>query len=341
MVTEVTRFGSESVESGIEKSHASQFPVGNQTDTPGFQCRTCFGGCQDGQFFLPLLTQARANRSQILVHVAGMTNKLPGSFWHVVGNVSKQVGIEMARSHDAERAVGGLQSGLGDRSAETPRQASQGLYLRIALPQPALGTREVGGNHFERITNRTDAASPRGAQNPLQSRRKNVRVFVCVNVGNGEAVRLQSTNLRGRFGLHLVGVDPAGHRPNGEPRDSIAKGVPTCRNNQAWKPGRIDQRLAIEQNNMAANTPLGIGLCESDRLFESHRIRHERGGGYDSMLVSLDDGSIHTRGEPEIVRIDDQATHGKSVAARTELPSPYCLTPIFGPAYTRTSTHHV
>ena len=75
---------------------------------------------------------------------------------------------------------------------------------------------------------------------------------------------------------------------------------------------------------MASYAELGLANLEivhaTDRIVEGSRGRHERGGSEDSVLTTPHDGPIDARGHPEIVGIDDESTHGFSVASKKTGP---------------------
>ena len=69
---------------------------------------------------------------------------------------------------------------------------------------------------------------------------------------------------------------------------------------------------------MAADAPLIVERGEARGLIESKPIRHKRCRCDNAALVRLIDGAIDTMSESEIVGIDDETSHAKSLAGVQE-----------------------
>jgi hypothetical protein len=72
---------------------------------------------------------------------------------------------------------------------------------------------------------------------------------------------------------------------------------------------RAEQRRAIYQNQMAAHRKLWARLRDLDGVVEGQGVGHQSGGGHDAGAVRLHDSAIHSGGEAEVIRIDDQTPH--------------------------------
>ena len=158
---------------------------------------------------------------------------------------------------------------------------------------------------------RTPQVRRRAQQRP-QNLREQVRVFVGVDVRNGDSRRLNFANLCGGFGGNFVGIDAAGDGARREGEHAIAK---VCR--QLVREGsclRAKNRLAVDQHHMAADAQLRDGLCQSSRFCEGRTVGHQRRRSHDAARVSLDDGPVHARSEAKIICIDDQTPHAASLA---------------------------
>src|SRR5882762_4019612 len=129
-----------------------------------------------------------------------------------------------------------------------------------------------------------------------------------------DAVRLKSTNLRGRLRFNLIRVEPSRESSHCESGKTIPKVLWTSPGNQAGEPAGINQRFPIHEHDMAADAPAGTSFGEFHSLVKGESIRHERSGGDDSTLVRLGDGTIDAVSKTEIVGIDDESAHAKSLA---------------------------
>src|SRR5712692_10575757 len=63
-------------------------------------------------------------------------------------------------------------------------------------------------------------------------------------------------------------------------------------------------------------------LCELDRFSKSLRVSHQRSGGHYPVPVRLQNATIHAGSKSEIVGIDDQASHGASLAGKSGMTRP-------------------
>lgn len=77
-----------------------------------------------------------------------------------------------------------------------------------------------------------------------------MRVLVCVHVRDGDACRLNPSNLRRRFSKDLGIGEAPGNRSRRKPFQAIAE---STRFGQRRDSSRIENRLAIDQDHMASN----------------------------------------------------------------------------------------
>ena len=141
-------------------------------------------------------------------------------------------------------------------------------------------------------------------------------VSKCVELN---ATGLQAFDLRRRFGLDFVGIKLV---PKGRDHKvvqgvakavcSVVTGLQKTGNFIGW-----EQRLSIHEDEMAADTERLItygGAVQLGRFDGGARVGHDGCGSDDAVLVSLKNGAIHACGKSKIIRIDDEPSHGSSVA---------------------------
>jgi hypothetical protein len=76
------------------------------------------------------------------------------------------------------------------------------------------------------------------------------------------------------------------------------------------------KRLAIHQNDVAANAELRRMLRVLYRLCKGAPSSHQCRGGHNAALVRLQDGAIDPGGKAKVVGVDDQAAHAASLTAK-------------------------
>jgi hypothetical protein len=62
---------------------------------------------------------------------------------------------------------------------------------------------------------------------------------------------------------------------------------------------------------MAADVECGILTSEPYGVVERGTGRHQSGSGQDAVAMSFNDSLVHVACESEIVRIDDEKSHGR------------------------------
>ena len=65
---------------------------------------------------------------------------------------------------------------------------------------------------------------------------------------------------------------------------------------------------------MASDAQAGRAPGQCGRFGEGCSVGHQRGRGHNATRVRLDDGTVHARSESEVIRIDDEAAQGESLA---------------------------
>ena len=79
------------------------------------------------------------------------------------------------------------------------------------------------------------------------------------------------------------------------------------------------KRFPIDEDDMAADTKSRKPLRELLSLIKCGAVCHQCGGSNDSLRVGLDDGTVYAGSESEVVRVDDEASQGGSVAGMRDL----------------------
>ena len=94
-----------------------------------------------------------------------------------------------------------------------------------------------------------------------------------------------------------------------EPGHAVAKRLTIRRRQQTADARGGDERVAIEQHDMASHAPLRIGFGEPDGFVERQRVRHQRGRRNNSTLMSLDDRPVDARSQAKVVSIHNESAH--------------------------------
>ena len=136
-----------------------------------------------------------------------MTDEFPDTFGYRFGERGEQGVIQRAGGSDAERTIRRDHADDGDRLPEFLCQRPEHGCLQSSLPQ--IRTRQGSeANQFEGIPDRRHAAFICRSQQWPDHLRKDVGMFVCVQVRNMNAARLNFGDLRGGFCFDLVGIQP-------------------------------------------------------------------------------------------------------------------------------------
>jgi hypothetical protein len=143
--------------------------------------------------------------------------------------------------------------------------------------------------------------------------RESVNVFVGIDVSKAQAARLKETDLSGYFCFDFCGVDATGEEAVNERRhfDSEMSGGGF---DKRWDLLGRENWRAADQNNMTADAEGRRGQRYMDRVLGCGGTNHQRRAGNDTGPVKLDNGAIDAGGEAEVVSVDDETGHLKSVA---------------------------
>ncbi len=293
---------------------SSQLAIRNELDSTFGKGLPRLGRGQHGQFLLARLAQPRGDGPQVIIDVAWMTDEFPATLRHSLSDRMKESGVKTASHHNSKSAVRGTQSGSSHGLSKMSSQAAQRLRLRISLPESLLGTNEIDCDHVEGIAYCIYTAGSRRAQHTFEHYRKCVRVFMGVDVRYSNTMGLELANLRGCLRLDLVRIELSRKRARRETHKAIAKALRVVRSHQAGKTVGIDQGLAVQQHNMAANAPEGAELRQLHRITKGRPIGHQRCGCDEATVVRLGNGSIDATRESKVVGVDDQSAHAKSLA---------------------------
>ena len=131
-------------------------------------------------------------------------------------------------------------------------------------------------------------------------------------------------DLRGGFGLDLGGADAAGEeaeQKRGE-RDRERAGASA---DEGGDFGGRQGRLAVDQNQMAADAERGNCAGQVDGLVGGAGRGHQRSAGEDSGAMQLDDGAVDSRRQSKIVRVDNETAHRLSLSRVAALGAEYNL----------------
>lgn len=134
-----------------------------------------------------------------------------------------------------------------------------------------------------------------------------MRVLVAVDVRNFDSGRLQLANLCRGFDLQLFGIEASRQGTGSKGFQAITKTAITGRKGRKFL--CLNCWLAINQHDMAAHAQAGHRLRQSHCIVERPTICHHSGRSYDPACVPFDDAAVYSRGESEVVGIDDQAAH--------------------------------
>src|ERR1039457_6378849 len=150
-----------------------------------------------------------------------MADELPGSFGKTREDlVEQRVGIAERTSLDhADHAVRSEHSGALGAIAELARESMEHSHLPIALPELRLSFELPRGQSFDRndrIADGADSTNPRGSQQDGQNFRKNVRMFMSIEVSDFNSGGLNLSDLRRDFFNQLIAIEASEHGAGGE-----------------------------------------------------------------------------------------------------------------------------
>ena len=169
----------------------------------------------------------------------------------------------------------------------------------------------------KRIANGSYSTRPRRAQHRPQHRRKQMSVLVRIHVRHADAGRLDLAYLSARLSFNLRWVEAACQRACRKRFQAIAKASRTrISGSDAGQPNRIQNRLAIDKYQVAADVETRSFLSQPDGIVKGGATRHQRGRSHDSASMSLDNGAIDARSEAKIIGINNQTAHRVSLAGR-------------------------
>ncbi len=142
-------------------------------------------------------------------------------------------------------------------------------------------------------------------------------VLVGVDMCDANTRLLQSHNLRGGFTLDMLSFDPAqGQVANkrSQRRAKMRRSISAAyRANQTWNGSRIGNWRSIDQHDMAADAKRRMLLRQSNRLGEARSRCHQGRGTERALVVQIDDCTVNSTSESEVVCVDNQAAHSMSL----------------------------
>ena len=140
-------------------------------------------------------------------------------------------------------------------------------------------------------------------------------MFVSVEMTHNDTRGLQLSNLRDGFGLNLFLVKAASKRMRRKILQAVAK--PWTARIVRDEGGNLfsgQYGLSVDQNDVTADAQLRYRLSQLHSFSESRAGSHQGGRCHYAASVCLHNGAVYTRGEAEVVRIDDQPSHCASLA---------------------------
>ena len=152
-----------------------------------------------------------------------MADQFPGSLRQAGERLAQQGTIAgtlgQAGLDHSNHAVGRKQSGAPDPLQGWPGEGVQHAHLAVSLPEISLAFEEPRGQRFygnERIADGANAANPRGSQQGHQNLRKDVGVFMGIEVSHLKTGGLNFSYLRSDFCDQLVAIEASQHGARGE-----------------------------------------------------------------------------------------------------------------------------
>ena len=143
-----------------------------------------------------------------------------------------------------------------------------------------------------------------------------VRVFVGVEVGDGDAGALELLHLGEGLALDVVFADGAAQERLNEVDERGAKALAIGAEERGDAVGRRDGD-AVGKDDVAAYAEGGIGVGDGDGVVEGWAGGHQGGGGEGAGLMELGDGAVDAGGEAEVVRVDDEAGRHRFFTGRS------------------------
>lgn len=154
------------------------------------------------------------------------------------------------------------------------------------------GAESPGG--FEGIADGGDLAGLGGGEEGAQDSGEEVGVLMRVDVGDAEAGGLEAADLGGGFGFDFGGADAEGEEVANEGGQSWTEGLTVGaegRDFAWWKRGG-----SVDEEDVAADFKLGVGLGGGDGVVEEGPSSHEGGGGERAGAVEFGDGTVDAWG---------------------------------------------
>lgn len=296
-----------------------QITVRNQLNAP---LRQDIAGLRHGQhakFKLSRLLQTSLRRREVRVVIARMTDELPGSLGNALGDGLKQGFVERSRYFDAECASRCYEVFLSYRPTKLSSKAAQYLYLSQAGPEVGAPEKLTGTEReprTKRISHRVYPALPSCPQHWTKDLGKDVRVLVRIDVRDDDPGGLDLLNLPPGLGFNFRSFHTARECSCREGFESVAEAFRIC---DCGECGSIQDGLSVNENNVAPDTQIRGALCQLYGLGKRSAICHQGRGSYDATLMRLDNGAVHTWGESEVVRINDQPPQASSLAREAEI----------------------
>ena len=228
--------------------------------------------------------------------------------------------IEASGGQYADGAIGGDEALFRDDAVEGRLEPAQKAHLRTAKQGRAGSCMQAPGG-LKRVADGADSSGSRGSQYGSQDGGKHVDVLVGVNVREAEPTAFEQGDLGSGFGLNS-GRDLSARGQSGGGTVEQTKKASECGTEspgnwvgQGWDFAMGGKhRLAINQNQMAADAERGHGERYFDCIAGARSVGHERGAGQDAGLVQLRHRAVDSARQAEVVRVDDEAPHRVSLS---------------------------
>lgn len=187
--------------------------------------------------------------------------------------------------------------------------------VKLNATDESVGSEAGTPRGLEGITDGTDGAALRDAQQRTGYGSEEMGVLVRVEMGDADAGALQAFDLGEGFALNLVFMDGTAqqrlHEVDQRRAEGFAVGAKKRGNAIGWRDWG-----AVGEDNMAANTKGGMSARDGNGVVKGRTGCHQCGGGQGSGAMELRDSAIDARCKAEVVCVDDEAgSHGRLIAS--------------------------
>lgn len=158
---------------------------------------------------------------------------------------------------------------------------------------------------LEGISDGFDLRDPGRFQQSEADGWKEVRVFVRIQMGDGDAGPVELLNLREGFANEILGANPSEESGLRELQQRSAK-APAIGAQERRDCVRGRSRCAVDEDDVAAQAEARCCAGLEDSVFEGGTGRHEGGGGEGSGVGERYDGAVDAGSQAEVVRVEDE-----------------------------------